>query len=40
MASVLLKQTKKYQTVLSEMSAENQRRLAEFTREVVKIVGL
>jgi Mn-dependent DtxR family transcriptional regulator len=39
-ASVLLKQTKKYQTVLSEMSAENQRRLAEFTREVVKIVGL
>jgi DNA-binding MarR family transcriptional regulator len=39
-ATVLLKQTKKYQTVLSEMSAENQRRLAEFTREVVKIVGL
>ncbi len=39
-ASVLLKQTKKYQRFLSEMSAENQRRLAEFTREVVRIVGL
>jgi hypothetical protein len=35
----LLNQTSKYQTFLSELSAEKRRLLAEFTREVVKIVG-
>jgi predicted ArsR family transcriptional regulator len=38
-SSVLLKQAKHYQTLLSELSAEKQRLLAEFTREVVKILG-
>jgi predicted ArsR family transcriptional regulator len=35
----LLNQASKYQTLLSELSAEKQRLLAEFTREVVRIVG-
>jgi predicted transcriptional regulator len=38
-SGVLLDQTSKYQTLLSELSAEKRRILAEFTREVVKIVG-
>jgi predicted ArsR family transcriptional regulator len=38
-STVLLKQAKHYQTLLSELSAEKQRLLAEFTREVVKILG-
>jgi predicted ArsR family transcriptional regulator len=35
----LLNQTSKYQSLLSEYSAEKRRQLAEFTREVVKIIG-
>lgn len=38
-SGVLLNQASKYQTLLSELSAEKRRLLAEFTREVVKIVG-
>lgn len=37
-SKVLLNQTSKYQNVLSELSAEKRRILAEFTREVVKTV--
>ncbi len=40
MASVFLAQANKYQSILSELTAENRRRLAEFTREVLKIVGV
>ena len=39
-AKALLVQVNKYHTNLSELSAENRRRLAEFTREVLKIVGV
>jgi hypothetical protein len=38
-SQVLLNQTSKFQNRLSELSAEKRRMLAEFTREVVKIVG-
>ena len=38
-SGALLNHASKYQTLLSELSAEKQRLLAEFTREVVKIVG-
>lgn len=38
-SKVLLNQTNKFQKRLSELSAEKRRMLAEFTREVVKIVG-
>ena len=38
-SKVLLNQTSKYQNLLSELSTEKRRMLAEFTREVVKIVG-
>lgn len=38
-SKVLLNQTSKYQNLLSELSAEKRRLLAEFTREVVKTVG-
>jgi DNA-binding PadR family transcriptional regulator len=39
LSKVLLNQASKYQSFLSELSAEKRRLLAEFTREVVKIVG-
>jgi hypothetical protein len=39
LSTVLLNQASKYQSFLSELSAEKRRLLAEFTREVVKIVG-
>ncbi|NIM94905.1 MAG: hypothetical protein GTO18_14485 [Anaerolineales bacterium] len=38
-SKVLLAQTTKYQTYLSQLSVETRRRLAEFTREIVEIVG-
>jgi hypothetical protein len=38
-SNVLLNQTSKFQKRLSELSEERRRMLAEFTREVVKIVG-
>ena len=37
--SALLNQASHYQTLLTELSAEKRRQLAEFTREVVKILG-
>jgi len=39
-AHKFLTQAKKYQAFLTELSAENHRRLAEFTREVLDIVGI
>jgi len=39
-AQKFLKQANKYQAILAELSAENRRRLAEFTREVLDIVGI
>ncbi len=39
-ADRFLTQAKKYQSVLSEINEENRRRLAEFTREVLDIVGI
>ncbi|MCJ7567005.1 MAG: hypothetical protein MUO58_05650 [Anaerolineales bacterium] len=39
-ADKFLTQAKKYQSILSELSEENHRRLAEFTREVLDIVGI
>jgi len=39
-AKALLVQVNKYHSNLSELSTENRRRLAEFTREVLKIVGV
>jgi len=39
MTSVLLVQANTYQSILSELTEEN-RRLTEFTREVLKIVGI
>jgi predicted ArsR family transcriptional regulator len=38
-SGALLNQASKYQALLSELSVEKRRLLAEFTREVVKIVG-
>jgi hypothetical protein len=38
-STVLLNQTHKFQKRLSELSTEKRRMLAEFTREIVKIVG-
>jgi hypothetical protein len=40
LADKFLAQTKKYQFLLSELNAEKRRRLAEFTREVLDIVGI
>jgi len=40
MTSVLLVQANKYQSILSELTTENRRRLTEFTREVLEIVGI
>lgn len=37
-SKVLLNQTSKFQNLLSELSTEKRRMLAEFTREVVKII--
>ena len=37
-SSLLLTQTSKFQNRLSELSTEKRRMLAEFTREIVKIV--
>jgi DNA-binding Lrp family transcriptional regulator len=39
-AHVLQTQAKKYQAFLSELNTENRRRLAEFTREVIHILGI
>jgi len=39
-AQKFLTQAKKYYEFLTELSAENHRRLAEFTREVLDIVGI
>jgi hypothetical protein len=39
-AHVLQTQAKKYQAFLSELNMENRRRLAEFTREVIHILGI
>ncbi|OGO14950.1 MAG: hypothetical protein A2Z14_05415 [Chloroflexi bacterium RBG_16_48_8] len=38
-SGALLNQASKYQALLSELSAEKRRLLAEFTREVVKVIG-
>ena len=40
LANILLVQAKKFQTSLSQLNTENRRRLAEFTREVMEIVGV
>ena len=39
-AQVLLNQAKKYQRIVSELNADTRHRLAEFTREVLDIVGI
>jgi len=38
--SALLGQAKRFQKFLAELNAENRRRLAEFTREILEIVGI
>lgn len=40
MANVFLAQARKFQKLLLELNAENRRRLAEFAREVLEIVGI
>ena len=40
LANILLTQAKKFQATLSQLNTENRRRLAEFTREVMEIVGV
>lgn len=39
-ASTLLEQTKRFHKFLAELNAENRHRLAEFTREILDIVGI
>jgi hypothetical protein len=39
-SNLLLVHAKKYQEILSEVHVENRRSLAEFTREIVDIVGI